>query len=134
MTRTGQHQRCISRLALVVMFVIAVIGTSAAQAQTFTAINGFTGQNGSIPDGLILDPAGNLYGTAGGGASGAGVVFKLDTSGAETVLYSFTGGADGSSPAGGLIRDSTGNLYGTASEGGLSSCHLGCGLVFKIQP
>ena len=58
--------------------------------------------------------AGNLYGTTdGGGASGAGVVFKVDTSGNETVLYSFTGGADGAYPNAGVILDSAGNLYGT---------------------
>ena len=50
--------------------------------------------------GLIRDSAGNLYGTTnGGGASDAGVVFKVDTSGNETVLYSFTGGADGAIPS-----------------------------------
>ena len=50
--------------------------------------------------GVIRDSAGNLYGTTsnGGGASGAGVVFKVDTSGHETVLYTFTGGADGGTP------------------------------------
>ena len=36
----------------------------------------------------------------------------------ETVLYSFTGGADGSNPYGALIEDASGNLYGTAVEGG----------------
>ena len=41
------------------------------------------------------------------------MVFKLDTSGNETVLYTFTGGADGGNPYAGVIRDSAGNLYGT---------------------
>ena len=79
--------------------------------------------HGAYPaTGVIRDSAGNLYGTTngaysdvgGGGAHNAGVVFKVDTSGNETVLYSFTGGADGSSPNG-VIRDSTGNLYGTTN-------------------
>jgi len=39
-----------------------------------------------------------------------GTVFKLDTMGRETVLYSFTGGADGAFPLAGLIRDAAGNL------------------------
>ena len=49
---------------------------------------------------MIRDLLGNLYGTTitAAGASGAGVVFKVDTSGHETVLYSFTGGADGAAP------------------------------------
>jgi uncharacterized repeat protein (TIGR03803 family) len=49
---------------------------------------------------VIRDSAGNLYGTTyTGGASGAGVVFRVDKSGHETVLHSFTGGADGAIPA-----------------------------------
>jgi uncharacterized repeat protein (TIGR03803 family) len=101
------------------MLVTAVIGTAAAQAQTYTVLHSFKGSptDGSGPEsGLIGDSAGNLYGTTlGGGASDAGVVFKLDRTGTETVLYNFTGGADGSEPSAGLIRDSAGNLYGTTS-------------------
>src|ERR1700733_9660338 len=49
----------------------------------------------------------------------------------ETVLYSFTGMADGASPGGGLIRDGEGNLYGIASAAGDLSCF--CGVVFKLD-
>ena len=85
---------------------------------------------------MVRDSAGNLYGTTngaysdvgGGGTNNAGVVFKVDTSGHETVLYSFTGGADGSSPNG-VILDSAGNLYGTTTYGGAS----GAGVVFKVD-
>jgi uncharacterized repeat protein (TIGR03803 family) len=49
----------------------------------------------------------------------------------ETVLYSFTGGADGGQPYGQLIRDHQGNLFGTTIYGGLTSCYQGCGTVFK---
>ena len=97
-----------------------------------TVLHNFTnGADGGNPYGpLILDSKGNLYGTAsGGGASGAGVVFKLDKSGNETVLYSFTGGVDGGGPLGGVILDSKGNLYGTTNGGGAS----GAGVVFKID-
>jgi uncharacterized repeat protein (TIGR03803 family) len=93
------------------------------------------GADGGNPNaGLIRDAAGNLYGTAlGGGIDGpygpAGVVFKLDTAGQETVLYSFTGGADGSNPYAGVIRDSAGNLYGTTQNGGTP----GAGVVFKVD-
>jgi uncharacterized repeat protein (TIGR03803 family) len=54
-----------------------------------------------------MDPAGNLYGTTtSGGAYGFGTVFKLDSSGNETVLYSFTGSpSDGSFPSAELIID-----------------------------
>jgi uncharacterized repeat protein (TIGR03803 family) len=53
---------------------------------------------------------GNLYGTTSGdGASGMGVVYKVDKNGNETVLYSFTGRADGGTPWGGVMRDAAGN-------------------------
>jgi uncharacterized repeat protein (TIGR03803 family) len=83
---------------------------------------------------VIRDSAGNLYGTTeyGGAApfnAGSGVVYKLDTSGQETVLYSFTGGADGGTPTAGVIRDSAGNLYGTTSVGGKAHG----GVVFVIK-
>ncbi len=97
-----------------------------------TVLYSFTGgADGGFPlSGVIRDSAGNLYGTTnGGGASSAGVVFKLDTSGHETVLYSFTGGPDGGFPLGGVIRDSAGNVYGTTNGGGASSA----GVVFKID-
>jgi uncharacterized repeat protein (TIGR03803 family) len=86
---------------------------------------------------LIRDALGNLYGTAqNGGAFGNGVVFKLCPTGTETVLYSFTGGADGGTPQGGLVRDPVGNLYGTTAFGGIVtiSCGEFCGVVFKLTP
>jgi uncharacterized repeat protein (TIGR03803 family) len=57
-------------------------------------------------------------------------VYKLDTAGQETVLHSFTGGADGGELSAGLIRDSVGNLYGTTYGGGASKA----GVVFKLKP
>lgn len=70
---------------------------------------------------VIFDGAGNLYGTAfSGGAYDMGVVFELQpstTGWEETVLYSFTGGSDGGSPANNLIMDPSGNLFGTNSAG-----------------
>jgi uncharacterized repeat protein (TIGR03803 family) len=91
------------------------------------------GADGAGPLGtLIRDSAGNFYGTTnGGGASNAGVVFKIDSSGHETVLYSFTGGADGGYPLGGLVADGAGNLYGATGGGGTAAS---AGVVFKIDP
>lgn len=54
-----------------------------------------------------------------------------------TVLYTFTGGTDGSIPAGGVIRDTAGNLYGATYQGGDLKCNTftpGCGVVFKLSP
>jgi uncharacterized repeat protein (TIGR03803 family) len=87
--------------------------------------------------GVIRDAAGNLFGTTErGGASGVGTVYKLDPAGELTLLHSFSGASDGSSPNAGLIRDSAGNLYGVTAYGGdLSKCDgQGCGVVFKITP
>jgi uncharacterized repeat protein (TIGR03803 family) len=97
-----------------------------------TVLYSFTGgADGANPyEGVVRDSAGNLYGTTlTGGAAGAGVVYKVDTTGHETVLYSFTGGADGGSPYAGVIRDSAGNLYGTTAGGGAA----GAGVVYKVD-
>ena len=89
------------------------------------------GADGAWPnEGVIRDSAGNLYGTTSqGGTAGWGVVYKLDTAGHETVLYTFTGGADGGWPYVGVMRDPAGNLYGTATYGGTA----GAGVVFKLD-
>jgi len=81
---------------------------------------------------LILDAAGNIYGTTSNcGPLGSGTVFKVDTSGNETVLHSFAGGTiDGAFPFGGLILDAAGNLYGTTELAGPS----GYGVVFRLSP
>lgn len=104
-----------------------------------TVLHAFTGgPDGEAPlASLVRDSAGNLYGTtAYGGAYGFGVVFKLDASGKETVLHSFTGGTDGANPYAGLIRDAAGNLYGATPWGGDAACDfgVGCGTVFKMDP
>src|SRR5579859_4602421 len=103
-------------IALLPLFAVA-----AAHGQSFSVVYSFTGE----PDGagpfapLIVDSAGNLYGeTESGGSNNCGSIFELPVSGGETVLYSFTCGADGALPAGGLLRDGNGNLYGTALGGG----------------
>jgi uncharacterized repeat protein (TIGR03803 family) len=90
------------------------------------------GSDGANPfAALIADAAGNLYGTTFfGGASGKGTVFKLTPSGAESVLYSFTGENDGANPLTGLIADAAGNFYGMTNNGGTGMY----GTVFKLTP
>jgi uncharacterized repeat protein (TIGR03803 family) len=90
--------------------------------------------------GVVLDAAGNLYGTtANGGASGQGTVFELSPGAnhhwAYHMLHDFTGLSDGGVPYGGVILDGAGNLYGMTSQGGGSSanCKYGCGVVFELN-
>lgn len=101
-----------------------------------TILHSFNGTDGErLTAGLIVNDAGNLFGTAqAGGSSNDGLVFKLDPSGNETVLHDFTGGTDGRSPQAALTRDASGNLYGSTGLGGSTGCGgFGCGVVFKID-
>jgi uncharacterized repeat protein (TIGR03803 family) len=104
-----------------------------------TILHAFTGgPDGGWPNAApVLDARGNLYGTAlqGGNTGctnyqqvGCGTVFQVDASGKFSVLYTFTGGADGAVPGGSLTRDGSGNLYGTTCAGG-----MGYGVVFKLD-
>ena len=110
-----------------------------------SVIHTFTCVDGRYPQaGLVIDGAGNLYGTAMQGASpacgtGCGTVFKLAPSGGSftfSVIYSFQGGNDGANPQGSLAFDNAGSLYGTTTYGGSTSAcgGAGCGTVFKLTP
>jgi hypothetical protein len=60
----------------------------------------------------------------------------VDPAGRDTIVYEFTGGSQGSTPAAGVTLDSAGNIYGTAG-GGDMNCGLekaGCGIVYKLTP
>ncbi len=96
---------------------------------------------------LIQANDGYFYGvTLGGGdlscqiwplVSGCGTIFKMDSAGNLTTLYSFTGSADGANPSETLMLASDEYFYGTTLFGGDSSCsvstYAGCGTVFKIN-
>ncbi len=100
------------------------------------------GADGVYPQAGLKDVKGVLYGTTSGGGGrfqacynrGCGTVFKITTSGTETVVYSFKGGTDGVAPWAALT-DVKGVLYGTTAGGGTGACIAsgsGCGTVFKI--
>jgi len=117
----------------VVLLATLFVTVVSAHAQTLTVLHSFM----SAPDGLtpiggvIMDQAGNLYGTTAQGGTGTkGTVFKIDTSGHETVLFSFASRPVGLDPEAGLVIDSSGNLHGTTEFGGSQ----GKGTIFKIDP
>ncbi len=77
---------------------------------------------------LFRDSQGNFYGTMITGGSqgcqfnlGCGTVFKVHPPNTLSVLYRFTGGADGFYPEAGITRDSSGNIYGTAIPPAMST-------------
>ena len=118
------------------LFVIA-LSLVTASATTTDVIFSFEEEEGEYADtDLETDSAGNIYGTTVlGGEFGGGTVFQLSPTpnGWEhTVLYSFTGGADGGEPYKGVTIDRRGNLYGTAVTGGSGGCEGGCGVVYKL--
>jgi uncharacterized repeat protein (TIGR03803 family) len=100
------------------------------------------GTDGGFPAAIVLDGAGNIFGTtsSGGGNCSCGTVFELSppqsgTTWDKTVLYSFNDGLGGGSPSSGVIFDSAGNLYGTTYDGGSFACpQSGCGVVYRLTP
>jgi len=113
-------------------------------------VHNFRGPNhdGESPIGpLLFDNVGNLYGaTSAVNSTGCftrhtdcGTVFKLSPTSKggweETILYRFTGRADGAWPAGNLVLDSAGNLYGYTLGGGNGKrCSQVCGVVYELSP
>lgn len=136
------HSTTILRAA--VLIAAGTIGIAgAAYAATLSPLHPFCHSancaDGSEPQaGLLLDPSGNLFGTAtsGGTANNGGTVFELvPSAGAYNfhVVHAFCHNAacpDGQLPNAGLIRDVNGNLYGLAEGGGAH----GEGSMFELSP
>lgn len=120
------------------MGVVFKLTKSAGYAETVLHSFGSSATDGVQPDaGLMMDSAGNLYGTTIVGGTGncpdtggCGTVYKITPDGTETVLYNFQGGSDGRYPYAGVTQDSNGNFYGTAFTGGARDK----GVVFKLAP
>ena len=136
-------------MLMAIVFATAAGWSSDTQTVLYTFQGIHTGKSdGSSPyGGLLADSAGNLYGTTyyGGTAcallktKGCGTVYEVSpsSSGAwtETVLYRFSGGADGAFPTSKLLSDASGNMYGTTYDGGSTAqCSAGCGTIFELSP
>ncbi len=126
----------ISLLATTFVVVLTLLNSQAGAVSQKVLYNFAGNPDGAGPQAaLVMDAAGNLYGTTfGGGANYKGTVFELQNNNGqwtESVLYSF--GAfrnDGTNPAGKLVFDKAGNLYGTTNQGGANSF----GTVFRLTP
>jgi uncharacterized repeat protein (TIGR03803 family) len=142
-TRSGKlaQMACAGILLSAGLALSAGAPAMATEAPIYT----FTGASGAYPYGpLIADASGALYGTTSyGGASltsgnnGFGTVYKLTPPASgkrawnHTILYSFTGLADGGYPESGVVMDAQGALYGTTYQGGGPR---GWGVVYKLAP
>jgi uncharacterized repeat protein (TIGR03803 family) len=100
-----------------------------------TILHTFRNSEGAVPNELMFDSHGLLWGTtAGGGAHDQGTIFTITTDGTYTDVYDFEGGMQGGVPYAGLIEDSQGNFYGTVGGGILNCIQSGCGMIFKFTP
>jgi len=94
---------------------------------------GVGGDGYSPRSGLTAMGNGLFYGTtAGGGAYGYGTVYSITQAGAYSIIYSFTGNADGSNPYSGLVRGKAGVVYGATEYGGAGFSSAGFGTIYTI--
>lgn len=118
-----------SILAVACLCSVATLTRPLEAAPRFEPLYGFELHPQQPAGSLVADAAGNLYGTSGSGAYGAGTIYKIATDGTITTLHHFdmvTGGL----PGGYLTAGSDGNFYGTATHGGAS----GRGTIYRITP
>jgi uncharacterized repeat protein (TIGR03803 family) len=119
------------------LFELSPVGGGSSET-VLHSFGAFEGDGINPIGGLIMDNAGNLYGTtSAGGADGYGIVFELKKQSGggwtEDVLHSFNlNGTDGATPAAALIFDALGNLYGTTEYGGAHGGSTSGGVAFEI--
>src|SRR3569832_268625 len=107
------------------ILALATASSAASADATYQTLHSFSGVgDGANPkSGLVMDAAGNLYGTTPqGGASDMGTLFKVAPDGTFTLLHAFQGGRDGAKPtASALTVDAHGTIYGLTEQGGIAN-------------
>lgn len=157
-TRSGGSASCLGPFGCGT--VLELSPAQNGDSWTETILHVFQGSafgDGAAPlGGLVMDSAGNLYGTTGydgngqcalfGSVVGCGTVYEVSPpqqpGGAwtEKVIYNLQGGTDGYSPQGDLVFDKAGNLYGATLFGGGrgTNCNIlyggNCGTIFELSP
>ncbi|HEY7044794.1 MAG TPA: choice-of-anchor tandem repeat GloVer-containing protein, partial [Nocardioidaceae bacterium] len=120
-------------------FAVFVASSRGARAQTYEVLHDFTGTNGdgAIPYGTLVQVGSDFYGTTRSGGTtalctaGCGTIFKLDSGGHVTTVYSFDADTDdGLTPIAGLTLATDGNLYGTTPVGGATANAA----VYRFEP
>jgi uncharacterized repeat protein (TIGR03803 family) len=131
--RSGIKAFCIGVVAL--LWLTAIASLPARAQGTYSLIHTFTSvPDGAYPNAVIQDAQGILYGTtyAGGNhcsTASCGTIYKIDSSGNETVLFRFTGGTEGGFPKAALVEDFKGNLYGNTQGNG----YVAYSVAFKLD-
>jgi uncharacterized repeat protein (TIGR03803 family) len=123
-------------IRLLLSFALFLLPLNLAWSGPYTILHVFLQNEKEPSSGLVLDSAGNAYGTTFvGGPNNAGTVYQLSPTSGFHVIYAFHG-PDGSQLLGSLVADDEGNLYGMADGGGSFSCgeNIGCGTVYKLSP
>ena len=131
--RNNPYSFAVGRSSALSLVILLLAATALARGATEIVLHDFVGRSGGLnpSSALILDTAGNLYGTTAAGGwgpcgGGCGKVFKLTPNGSgytESLVYAFQGSAtgDGQNPWGALTADAAGDLYGVTQKGGQNS-------------
>jgi len=147
-TKFSNNCRAASIAAFLFTLCLAFAASQPAHAQSFQLIHAFSGAtDGGFPlSGLVMDAAGNLYGTSSSAfnqqtcPTGCLVIYELSPTGSGwnfTTLFTGQNATEGSTPIGSMAFGPDGNLYGTTAYGGSANgCYpgWGCGIVFKLAP
>ena len=126
----SSHDKRLATAALIAACALASPAAAQVHYDVVSAFGPILPNGGNPHAGLIQASDGSFYGTTVNGGFGYyGTVFKVDSAGTLTTLYSFSFGSDGGNPTAGLIQASDGSFYGTTIQGGAS----GAGTVFKVD-